>query len=212
MKNCSYCGKEYADDVTVCPIDGHPVVNREKGRRSITAPPQAAQSAFNVRLISPLSSAGTYRVFVERNDLIFIQIEGGSRSILEALTPALGPLGGLIPLARWLFTKSKARARLQRLQTGNPEELLRENEKNFKLYLAEIREATIEAPSLLAASGKAGRLNLLVRHGEKMKCEFETADDVSTAIHLLAPLLNSTLNVNVEWNGEKHRFEKKKKI
>jgi hypothetical protein len=25
MKNCTYCGKEYADDVSVCPIDGKPV-------------------------------------------------------------------------------------------------------------------------------------------------------------------------------------------
>ena len=25
MKYCTYCGKEYADDVSVCPTDGNPV-------------------------------------------------------------------------------------------------------------------------------------------------------------------------------------------
>jgi len=28
MKKCTYCGKEVPDDVTVCPVDGNPVVDR----------------------------------------------------------------------------------------------------------------------------------------------------------------------------------------
>ncbi|HXR04358.1 MAG TPA: hypothetical protein VN836_06580 [Verrucomicrobiae bacterium] len=156
-------------------------------------------------------SAGTYRVFVERSDLIFIRMEGGSKSILAAAAPLLGPLGGVIPLVQWLFTRRKTRAKRQRLEADEPEELLRESEANFKLNLAEIRDAAIEAPTVFAASGKAGRLNLVVRHGEKIRCEFVNANAMMAAIHLLMPLLSSTLKVNVEWNGEKQRFEKKKK-
>jgi hypothetical protein len=78
------------------------------------------------------------------------------------------------------------------------------------LHLAEIREAAIEVPAFLAASGKAGRLNLLVRHGEKIKFEFVNTEEMNRAIQLLVPLLNSTLKVNVEWNAEKGRFERKK--
>lgn len=212
MKKCSYRGKEYADAATICPVDGQPVINRKEPRQKPAARPADTQSAFNAKLVSPISFAGTYRIFVERNDLIFIQIQGGSRSILEALAPALGPFGGLIPLVLWLFTKREAKARLERLQAGKPEELLRDNEKNFKLYLAEIRDAAIEAPSFLAAGGKAGRLNFLVRHGDKIKCEVEATEDLSAAICLLVPLLGSTLKVNVEWNAQKRRFERKKKI
>ena len=124
----------------------------------------------------------------------------------------MGPAGNIIPLTLWLFTKSKAKTKLQRLKEGDPEELLRESESNFKLNLAEIRDAAIEAPALFQNSGKAGRLNLVVRHGEKIKCEFDNAAEINKAIHLLAPLLSSTLKVNVEWNGEKRRFEKKKTI
>jgi len=35
---------------------------------------------------------------------------------------------------------------------------------------------------------------------------------MSRAIGLLAPLLDSTLRVNVDWNEKKRRFERKKRI
>ena len=212
MKRCQYCGKEYADSVVVCPVDGQPVINQEEKQGTSAAQPEATRTAFNVKLVSPISSAGTYRIFVERSDLLFIQIEGGSRSILEAAAPFIGPAGNIIPLTLWLFTKRKNKAKLQRLEAGDPEELLRESENNFKLNLAEIRDAAIEAPAFFQTSGKAGRLNFSVRHGEKIKCEFDNAAEMNNAIRLLAPLLNSTLTVNVEWNGEKQRFERKKTI
>ena len=212
MKNCEYCGRPYADDVAVCPVDGQPVINLAEKQRKIAAQSEAAGTAFNVILVSPISSAGKYRVFVERSDLLFIQVEGGSRSILEAAAPFIGPAGNIIPLTLWLFGKRKTKAKLQRLEAGDPEELLRESENNFKLNLAEIRDAAIEAPSFFQTSGKAGRLNFSVRHGEKIKCEFDNAAEINKAIHLLAPLLSSTLKVNVEWNGKKWRFERKKTI
>jgi hypothetical protein len=210
MKRCQFCGKEYADDVLVCPVDGQPVIKREGKPGKFPTPPKAAGTTFNVKLVSPLLSAGKYRVFVERSDLFFIQIEGGAKSILEALAPLLGPAGNLIPLTLWLFTKRTTRAKLQQLETSDPEELLRESDNNFKLHLAEIREAAIEPPTFFSIGGKTARLMLTVRHGEKIKCEFDHAAEVNEAIRLLAPLLNSTLKVNVEWNGTKDRFERKK--
>jgi hypothetical protein len=129
---------------------------------------------------------------------------------LAALAPLLGPLGNVIPLALWLFTKKQAKDRLQNIDQQNPEDLLRESEKSFKLHVSEIRDAAIEPPALLATRGKAGRLILMVRHGEKIKFEFENAVEMSSAMRLLAPLPYSTLRISVEWNGEKQRFEKKK--
>ena len=118
MKSCEYCGKQYADDVVVCPVDGQPVINQEEKQGKIAAQPEATGTAFNVKLVSPISSAGKYRIFVERSDLLFIQIEGGSRSILEAAAPFLGPAGNIIPLTLWLFSKRKTKAKLQRLEDG----------------------------------------------------------------------------------------------
>jgi len=210
MKRCQYCGKEYADSVVVCPVDGQPVINQEEKQGTFAARPEAAGTSFNVKLVSPISSAGKYRIFVERSDLLFIQVEGGSRSILAAAAPFIGPAGNIIPLTLWLFTTRKTKAKLHRLEEGDPEELLRKSENNFKLNLAEIRDAAIEAPAFFQTSGKAGRLNFSVRHGEKIKCEFDNATEMNNAIHLLTPLLSSTLRVNVEWNETKHRFQKKK--
>jgi hypothetical protein len=212
MKSCEYCGKQYDDDVVVCPVDGQPVINQEKKPGKLAPQPKATGTSFNVKLVSPILSAGKYRVFVERSDLLFIQLEGGSKPILAAAAPLLGPAGNIIPLTLWLFGKRNTKAKLQRLEEGDPEELLRESGSNFELNLAEIRDAAIEAPTFFQTSGKAGRLNLSVRHGEKIKCEFYDATEMNEAIHLLAPLLSSTLKVNVEWNGEKQGFERKKTI
>jgi hypothetical protein len=212
MKSCSYCGKEYAGETAVCPLDGQPLMEKSESPGKFAPQRAATQKTFDVKLISPISSSGTYRVFGERSDLLFIQIEGGSKSVLTAIAPLLGPAGNLIPLALWLFTKKKNKDRLKKITQQNPEDLLRESEKNFKLYLAEIRDAAIDPPAFFSKSGKAGRLNLLVRHGEKFKFEFVNSAEMNNAIYLLAPLLNSTLRINVEWNGEKQRFEKKKTI
>ncbi|MGP8218331.1 MAG: hypothetical protein ACLQPI_02640 [Limisphaerales bacterium] len=154
MKSCEYCGKQYADDVAVCPVDGQPVINQEEKQRKSSAQSEAAGTAFNVILVSPISSAGKYRVFVERSDLLFIQIEGGSRSVLEAAVPFLGPAGNIIPLTLWLLGKRKTKAKRQRLEEGDPEELVRESENNFKLNLAEIRDAAIEAPGIFSEQRK----------------------------------------------------------
>lgn len=210
MKSCSYCGKEYADNTTICPLDGKPVIAKNKYLIKPPVHSVAARKAFDAKLISPFSFSGTYRVFGERSDLLFIQIADDSKSFLAALAPFLGPAGGLIPLLLWLFTKKKSKDQLQKIEQQNPEDLLHENRKNFKLYSAEIRDASIDPPSLLSLYGKIARLKLLVRHGEKFKFEFTSAAEVNNAIHLLTPLLNSTLKINLEWNGKSQKFQKKK--
>jgi len=111
-------------------------------------------------------SAGKYRVFVERSDLLFIQIEEESRSILEAAAPFIGPAGNIIPLTLWLFNKRKTKTKLQRLRRST-RRILRESENNFKLNLAEIRDAAIEARHFFRPrKGRAAELS--VRHGEKI--------------------------------------------
>jgi len=172
--------------------------------------PKAVPPSFDVKLTSPILSAGTYRVFIVRSDLLFIQMEGGRTSIVAALAPLLGPAGGIIPLVLWLVSKRKAHVKKERLEQADPEELLRGSEASFKLSLAEIRDAAIEPKSFFVLSGKAGRLTLIVRHGEKIKCEFENPGQVKQAIALLAPLLNVTLKINVQWNEKKGEFEKRK--
>lgn len=210
MKSCSYCGKEYADNTTICPLDGKPVTKKSEPQKPPLPQSAAARKTFDAKLISPFSLSGSYRVFNEQSDLLFIQTENNSRSVLDAIAPFLGPVGSLVTLALLLVRKKNAKERRQKIAQADPEDLLRENGKNFKLYPPEIRDASIDPPGRIPISGKVARLNLVVRHGEKYRFEFASAAEVNNAIHLLAPLLYSTLKINVEWNREKQRFQKLK--
>ncbi len=206
MKRCQYCGKEYADKLVVCPSDGQPLIDPEANPR-----PAANGTVFDATLTAPVSRSGQYRIYVRGGDLIFIQIEAGAHSILNSVHGFLGPFGAVIPFALWLFSRHKAKDWKQRLEMADPEDLIRENEKNFRLHLSEIREATLEPPSSWRLSGKsAGCLNLLIRQGEKMKLELNSPADVETARQLLAPRLSSILQVNVEWDEARQRFQKRK--
>lgn len=208
MKTCSYCGKKYSEDVAVCPVDGQPLSGNDDPLKGTTFTPK---QTFEINLTSPISRSGTYRVFVERADLIFIRIEGGGNPVVKTLAHFLGPFGNLIPLAFWLFDKSKATTRREHLKETSPDELLRESDGNFRLHVAEIRDASVEPPSFITKSGKAGRLNFVVRHGEKFRFEFAETSEIRNAIRLLAPMLNSTLKVSPQWNEETQQFEKRKR-
>ncbi len=140
MRRCEHCGAQYGDKVLLCPADGQPTVNPHakpgSGFDSVNR-----QTAFNVKVVSPLSAAGSYRLFVRGDDLFFIQMESGTNQILNALIPLLGPFGGLANLFGWLFSRGKVNDFNKRLQSADPESLLRDSKRNFRFHLAEIRQA-----------------------------------------------------------------------
>jgi hypothetical protein len=118
--------------------------------------------------VSSISSSGKYRVYVRGSDLIFILTEGGTHAIINSLHGLLGPFGGVIAFFMWLFSRHKAKDLNRRLEDADPEDLIRDNEKNFRLHLSEIRDAAVEPASFWQLSGKqAGRLDLFIRQGEK---------------------------------------------
>ena len=208
MKRCENCGKQYADKVAVCPADGRPTVNPQEQPCSVSSS-DFGQAAFNAKIISPMSAAGSYRIYVQGSDLIFIQTEGGANTAINAIVPLLGPAGGVVSLIAWLFSKRKAKDSQERLQSDTPENLLRDSEKNFRLHLAEIRQAVLEPPPTFTSSVKeTGRATLSIRHGEFLKLAFATREDLDAAWQLLAPALASALRVELAWNAEKQRYQK----
>ena len=164
-------------------------------------------TTFNARLVSTRSDS-VYRVYARGNDFYFIQLAGLSTTA-QALMIHFGLIGMLIGESMKRRAKKKAEATLQRAGQVAPEELLRENKNNFKVYIPEIRETAIEPPALFAMHGKqAGRWNFSLQDGKKMRFEFETTDELKAALDVLPRLLNATLRVNVEWNEIKKRFQK----
>jgi hypothetical protein len=164
-------------------------------------------ATFNARLVSTRSDS-VYRIYARGNDLYFIQLTGLSTTA-QALTIHFGLIGYLIRESMKRRAKKKTEEFLQRAGQVDPEELLRENKNNFKVYIPEIREAAIEPPALFAMHGKqTGRWNFFLRDGKKMRFEFENSDELKGALDVLPRLLNATLRVNVEWNEMKKRFQK----
>lgn len=208
MRRCEHCGKQYADKVAVCPVDGQTTINPQEQPRSISSS-GIGLTTFDAKIISPMAAVGSYRIFIQDSDLIFIQIEGGSNSVLDTIIPFIGPAGGVLTLFAWLFSKHKAKNFQERLQSDTPENLLRDSEKNFRLHVAEIRQAVIEPPPTLITSGKEiGRATLNIRQNEMLKLVFATREDLDTAWQLLASALASALRVELEWNAEKQRYQK----
>src|ERR1039457_4419533 len=209
MRRCEHCGTQYGDKVFICPADGHPTVNPQARPGSVFGS-ASDQAAFNVKVVSPMSAAGSYRIFVQGSDLLFIQTENGSSQVLNALIPLLGPLGGLVTLLGWLFSRRQVNDFNERLQSAAPEDLLRDSEKNFRLHLAEIRRAVIEPAAASSFGGKeVGRADLTIRQGERWKLAFATRADMDAVWQLLASGFFSPLQADVEWNVQDQQYRAK---
>ena len=209
MRRCEHCGTQYGDKVSICPLDGQPTINPHV-QNGLVSGAVSDQTAFNARIVSPMSAAGSYRVFVQGSDLIFIQTENKSNQVLNALIPLLGPLGGLVNLFGWLFSRHKVNDFNERLQSADPENLLRDSEKNFRLHLAEIRQAVIEPAAASSFSGKeVGRADLTIRQGERLKLAFAARADMDAVWQLLAAGSFSPLRADVEWNVNHQQYLQK---
>jgi hypothetical protein len=209
MRRCEHCGTQYGNKVSICPADGHPTVNPQ-AQSGFVSGAASGQAAFNVKIVSPMSAAGSYRIFVQGSDLLFIQTENGSSQVLNALIPLLGPLGGLVTLLGWLFSRRNVNEFNERLQSAAPEDLLRDSEKNFRLHLAEIRQAVIEPAAASSFSGKeVGRADLTLRQGERWKLAFAARADMDAVWQLLASGCFSPLRAEVEWNVENQQYQAK---
>jgi len=212
MKCCPYCGREYTNEVDVCAIDGQTLDNPGKWPEMTQALPLPARSSFAARLVSHGVSSGMYRIHLRGSDLLFIQIEVGEITRnWHAITAFLGPVGSLLDLLFRSYSKRRANAALAHAAERDAEELIHENAANFRLYIPEIRDAVLEPPTWLSLAGKhVGRLTLFVRNGKEMHLQFDTTDEMRTALRLLGPALNSTLRINVEWNEQEQRFQRRK--
>ena len=206
MRRCDHCGAQYGDKVSICPADGWPTVNPQAKPGSVFDS-NGGRAAFNIKVVSPLSAAGSYRVFVQSGDLFFIQMESGSNQILNALTPLLGPFGGIANLFGWVFSRGKVNDFNERLQSSDPESLLRDSKNKFRFHLAEIRQAVIEPAPASSFSGKeVGRADLTVRQGERWKLAFATRADMDSVWQLLASGSFTPLRADVEWNVKYQQY------
>jgi hypothetical protein len=213
MKRCPYCGKQYPDKADICPVDRQALVDPDGRPRIIGGAGGRSEAAFNASLVSHGVAVGTYRVYLRGHDLVFVQTDKEKiKQGVDLIAGLLGPAGALVAAAVGIWQKRKAATAPAHDEHGRPEDSHHQDENSFSIYVPEIRDAALEPPSLLTVSEKqAGRLDLLVRDGKKVKLALPTAADVQSVLNVLAPLLKSTLRIGVEWDEGAHRFQKKQK-
>ena len=209
MRRCEHCGLKYSDKVFICPVDGQPTINPHARSGQISGAGSGGAS-FRVTIVSPMSSAGTYQIFVQGGDLIFIQVESNSRHVLNNLVPLPGPFGGFVVLFGWLFSRNKVDDFNERLKSATPETLLRDSNKNFLLHLAEIRQSVIE-PAVASSFGnkEVGRAVLTIRQGEKLTLAFAAREDMEAVWKRLASGSFAPLQAEVEWDAGSQQYLKK---
>src|SRR4029079_2913413 len=97
------------------------------------------------------------------------------------------------------------------MDATDPEQLLSENKRNFRLHASEISEASIEPrPAITLDGHQVGHWKLLRRDDKKLKFQFENNDDMTLALDALSKSSNLSVKVNVEWDARKKKFLKKK--
>src|SRR5215475_13280070 len=79
-----------------------------------------------------------YRVYLRRDDLFFIVLAEGLSANPETLTVHFGLLGLLIGSSMKKRAKKKHAAAAARMDQTDPEQLLTENKRNFRLHTSEI--------------------------------------------------------------------------
>jgi hypothetical protein len=171
----------------------------------------ATPNAFNARATFALSADRLYRVYVKEGALYFIRI-GGQGGLEMALVGGFGLLGGLAARAIKRRTDKGTKRKLLEMDQRPPQELLQVHKHNFRLYSNEVLESVIDPPAGFAGHGPhVGRWQVTrVPDGKKTSLQFEQLEDMRTALALLPPLLGARLEVNVQWNEGKKRFEARK--
>lgn len=164
---------------------------------------------FNARFISNSSFDKLYRIYVVGDQLFFIRI-GGQGGLERGITHQLGILGLLIEPMIKKRAEKKEKALIETIDQTDPELLLSRHKDNFRLGSVALQEGTLDPPSFFATHGlHVGRWQLHLRDGKKMSFQFEKAEDMRIALEVLPKLFFSTFHVNVRWNQNKKKYEKR---
>lgn len=164
---------------------------------------------FNARFISALSFDRLYRVYAAGDQLFFIRI-GGQGGLREGLVHSLGLVGFLVESSIRKRADRREKALIEAIDRASPEELLPRHKDNFRLGAAEVQDGTVDPPSFLATHGPhVGRWQLSLRDGRKMTFQFESIEDLRSALDVLPDLFPSGQRVNVRWNPAVGKYEKR---
>ena len=164
-------------------------------------------AAFNARATFNWTSDRYYRLYVRDGTLFFVYI-GGPGSMEMAMTGSSGMLGALFLHAAKSRSDHKQQSQLTVLDQQPPQELLSAHKHSFSLAPGDVVSSSIEPASVAMHGLHVGSWILSLLDRQKWTLQFEDLDDMRVALELLPALLGSRLQIHVQWNEQKKRFEK----
>src|SRR5258708_35522695 len=104
------------------------------------------QTTFNAKFVSSLA-VREYRVYARRSDFFFIEVPGLTPTA-DAMTIHFGLIGLLVRRSMKKKAKLKAEALFQSAEYHDPEHVIGHNKNNFKIFIPEIRDSSVEPHAL----------------------------------------------------------------
>ncbi|MHB1456911.1 MAG: hypothetical protein ACYC0V_08365 [Armatimonadota bacterium] len=157
------------------------------------------EPSFNVRAVFMWKSDRLYRVCIDNQKLYFIRV-GGQGVGAYGLSGAIGALIAMVLQKR----NDKQTAKLD---MTNPEEAIRNHKDSFFLTTSQINQTSIEPMDKSSMHGvNFGQWLLTETNDTKWRFQFESKEDMKSAIDMLSAFFGNKLVCNVEWDVKKNRF------
>lgn len=160
--------------------------------------------AFNARAVFTWKSDRQYRVYVMDEQLVFIRT--GGQQVGQMVARQFGLIGALV----WALTKKRREKKLaaarQAMDATHPLQLVTQHEHSFQSHRSQLTEQTLEPPSWFKGRGPYAARWRFVAAGDRMLLELPTPEDVEALLRLLAPIVGTTLRVDIAWNAKKKKY------
>ena len=182
------------------------------GLRMATTDTTSTTATFNARALAQLLSAEKlYRVYFAPGGLFFIRV-GGPRH--DQMAIHFGLIGFLISNLTMKSRMRKVEAKIAEVDQLNLRDRLEDHKENFSARFDNIISSRIDATAAFALTRNVGkhygRWQIDFEDRKKMVLQFDTLEDMHTAVAELPKVLGAKHENRVEFNEKKRKYVKKR--
>jgi hypothetical protein len=168
-------------------------------------------AAFNARALAQLlNPEKLYRVYFAPGGLFFIRVGGPKH---DQMAIHFGLLGLLVSNLTMKGRMRKVEAKVAEMDAQSLRDRLEDHADNFSARFDNVTESRIDptAAFSLSSPGKHyGRWVIDFEDRKKMTLQFDSLDDMHTAVAELPKALGAKHENRVEWNEAKRKYVKKR--
>jgi hypothetical protein len=168
-------------------------------------------TAFNARAaVGFFSEERLFRVYFAPGGLFFIRV-GGARH--DMLAVQFGLLGLLISNLTMKGRMKKVQEKMADMDQSSLRDRIEDHKDNFREPFTAIVSSTITPASMFLFTeqgGHKGRWKVAFENRRTMRFQFDTVEDMRTAVEELPKVLGEKHVNQVAWSDKKQRYVKKR--